>query len=166
MPELSAIPHLANGKILVLRSLGKFFGLAGLRVGFAIGPTQVTQMLIERLGPWAVSGPAIEVGNRALSDNIWISKMKEKLIEKNTRLNRILKKQNLSIIGGTELFTLVKTAQAPDIYKFLGDKGILVRRFEEQKNWLRIGLPGIEIEWDRFELALNSNSNTINDMSE
>ncbi len=166
VPELSAIPHLANGKILVLRSLGKFFGLAGLRLGFAIGPTQVTQMLIERLGPWAVSGPAIEVGNRALSDNIWISKMKEKLIEKNTRLNRILKKQNLSIIGGTELFTLVKTAQAPDIYKILGDKGILVRRFEEQKNWLRIGLPGIEIEWDRFELALNSNSNTINDMSE
>ena len=163
--NLSVIPHLTNHKILALRSLGKFFGLAGLRLGFAIGMPLITQNLALRLGPWAVSGPATEIGTRALADTLWISRMKTTLNSQSSRLNHILRKQNLSIVGGTSLFTLIKSKHAFRIYNALAKNGILIRRFENYETWLRIGLPGPENEWEKLEHILNSTLNTINYMS-
>jgi cobalamin biosynthetic protein CobC len=161
-PDLSVVPHLAGHNILVLRSLGKFFGLAGLRLGFAIGAAEITESLTRRLGPWAVSGPAIEIGARALADQAWISDMQETLSFQSRRLNEMLVAHKLSIAGGTDLFTLIETEQAPALYTAFGQAGILVRRFEEPTNWLRIGLPGADSEWQRLEAALNA----INNMAE
>ncbi|MBT3991765.1 MAG: threonine-phosphate decarboxylase [Rhodospirillaceae bacterium] len=158
-PDLSIVPHLGGGNILVLRSLGKFFGLAGLRLGFVIGAPEITQALEERLGPWAVSGPAIEIGGRALSDQAWIADMQETLTDQSARLNKLLQSHSLSIVGGTELFTLVETDKALNIYNALGKAGILVRRFEDQPHWLRIGLAGAENEWQRLAAALNAIDN-------
>ena len=163
--NLSVIPHLANHKILALRSLGKFFGLAGLRLGFAIGMPLITRHLAVRLGPWAVSGPATEIGTRALADTSWVSDMKTTLNSQSSRLNHILIKQNLSIVGGTSLFTLIKSKHAFRIYNALAKNGILIRRFENYETWLRIGLPGPENEWEKLEHILNSTLNTINYMS-
>jgi len=164
-PDLSVIPHLAKHKILVLRSLGKFFGLAGLRLGFAVGMAEITQHLQTRLGPWAVSSPAIEIGIRALSDTSWVSEMRKILKSQSLRLNNILKKQNLFILGGTALFTLIKTDHASEIFSALATEGILVRQFVNYKTWLRIGLPGAENEWKKLEYTLNSTLNTINNMT-
>jgi cobalamin biosynthesis protein CobC len=161
-PELSLIPHLQEQNILVLRSLGKFFGLAGLRLGFVIGSDDITSALNDRLGPWAVSGPAIEIGARALADENWIREMASDLVAKARRLNDLLQASGLSIVGGTELFTLVETNQAQAIYRVLGQAGILVRRFEDQPDWLRIGLPGAESEWEKLIAALSA----INNMGE
>tara|TARA_B100000315_G_scaffold218311_2_gene219524 strand:+ start:1151 stop:2167 length:1017 start_codon:yes stop_codon:yes gene_type:complete len=161
-PELSVVPQLNRQNILVLRSLGKFFGLAGLRLGFVIGDADITAALTERLGPWAVSGPAIEIGARALADQGWIAGMKEDLASKSTRLNEILQTNALTIVGGTELFTLIETRQAQAIYQALGKAGILVRRFEDEPNWLRIGLPGADREWEILATALNA----VDDMGE
>lgn len=161
-PELSVVPHLSGHNILVLRSLGKFFGLAGLRLGFVIGNEAITEPLLERLGPWAVSGPAIEIGSRALSDTAWIARMQESLKNQSARLNEMLAAHQLAIHGGTELFTLIETARARDIYHALGQAGILVRAFDYQPDWLRIGLPGDEKEWLRLEAALK----TIDNMAE
>jgi cobalamin biosynthesis protein CobC len=158
-PELSVVPKMENSNILVLRSIGKFFGLAGLRLGFVIGPAEITGSLAESLGPWAVSGPAIEIGSRALSDQAWISAMHETLNAQSTRLNKLLTTHGLTIFGGTELFTLVELDTAQSLYNAFGNAGILVRRFEDQSNWLRIGLPGAEIEWHRFEAVLNAINN-------
>jgi len=155
-PDLSTIPHLAGHNILVLRSLGKFFGLAGLRLGFAIGMSSITQSLSARLGPWAVSGPAIEIGTRALLDSSWISKMRKTLKAQSSRLNRILAENKLSVIGNTDLFTLISTERAFELYSALAKEGILVRRFEEHPNWIRIGLPGTEIEWQKLKCVLNA----------
>ena len=163
-PNLSVIPHLSKHKILVLRSLGKFFGLAGLRLGFAVGMPKITQQILSRLGPWAVSGPAIEIGTRALSDTSWVSGMRRMLKSQSLRLNNILEKQNISILGGTTLFTLIKTRHASEIFSALATEGILVRQFENYKTWLRIGLPGAENEWQKLEYTLNSILNTINNM--
>ena len=163
-PNLSIIPHLANQRILVLRSLGKFFGLAGLRLGFAIGMPEITQHLAIRLGPWSVSGPAAEIGTRALADTLWISRMERILNSQSSRLNSILRRQNFSIVGGTSLFTLIQTNHAYRIYNALAKQGILVRRFENYETWLRIGLPGPENEWEKLECTLNSILNTINNM--
>jgi cobalamin biosynthesis protein CobC len=158
-PELSVVPKIENSKILVLRSIGKFFGLAGLRLGFVIGPVEITGALAECLGPWAVSGPAIEISSRALSDLAWISAMHETLNAQSIRLNNLLTTHGLTIVGGTELFTLVELDAAQNLYNAFGNSGILVRRFEDQPNWLRIGLPGAEIEWQRFEAVLNAINN-------
>ncbi len=161
-PYLSIVPHLSDPNILVLRSLGKFFGLAGIRLGFVIGAGEITDSLTERLGPWAVSGPAIEIGARALSDQIWISEMQKSLNTQSARLNERLRSHNHTIIGGTELFTLIETDRAMEIYHSFGQAGILVRRFDDQPNWLRIGLPGAESEWQRVEKVLD----TIDNMGE
>ena len=155
-PELSLVPHLQSQNILVLRSLGKFFGLAGLRLGFVIGPDDITTELLERLGPWAVSGPAIEIGARALSDQEWIAEMVSDLDAKSTRLNNLLQERGHAIVGGTELFTLIETKHAQMIYQALGRSGILVRRFDDQPNWLRIGLPGAESEWEKLAAGLSA----------
>jgi cobalamin biosynthetic protein CobC len=164
-PNLSLAPHLSGNNILILRSLGKFFGLAGLRLGFAIGPNEILESLQERLGPWAVSGPAIEIGARALSDTPWFIKMQKQLNNQSKQLNSLLKQQSISILGGTELFTLIQSDRALDLYHDFGNAGILVRRFEERKNWLRIGLPGPKREWHKFANVLSQNSNTIDNMS-
>ncbi len=158
-PELSLVPHLKGQNILVLRSLGKFFGLAGLRLGFLIGASDITTVLSDRLGPWAVSGPAIEIGARALADDIWIAETVSDLAVKATRLNDLLQACGLSIAGGAELFTLIETGQAQAIYQGLGRAGVLVRRFEDLPNWLRIGLPGADREWEKLATALSAIDN-------
>ena len=163
-PNLSIIPHLSNHKILVLRSLGKFFGLAGLRLGFAIGLPETTEKLLSRLGPWAVSGPAIEIGTRALLDSSWISLMQDYLYNQSSRLKLLLEKHNFSIIGSTNLFTLISNDNALEIYKGLATVGILVRKYEEHPKWLRIGLPGAKNEWNKLESILETILHSINNM--
>ena len=153
-PELSSVSALPGHNIIVLRSLGKFFGLAGLRLGFLIGETNITKIIEERLGPWAVSGPAIEIGTRALSDRTWFLAMRETLKSESRRLNELLANHRLKIIGGTDLFTLIETDAALNLYNFFGQAGIFVRRFENQLTWLRIGLPGTEVEWERLKNTL------------
>ena len=158
-PDLSVVPHLKSSNILVLRSIGKFFGLAGLRLGFVIGDAGITDALRDQLGPWSVSGPAIEIGERALLDIAWIAEMQKTLAVQSTKLNDLLSAHALTIVGGTELFTLIETEEAQAIYKTFGRAGILLRRFEDQPNWLRIGLPGVKSEWQRFEAVLNAIDN-------
>ncbi|MEE2746146.1 MAG: aminotransferase class I/II-fold pyridoxal phosphate-dependent enzyme, partial [Pseudomonadota bacterium] len=164
-PDQSIIPHLQTYNILVLRSLGKFFGLAGLRLGFVIGTIENIEPIKTRLGPWAVSGPAIEIGQRALSDVAWITQMHERLDLHSNRLNQVLLQKHLHIIGSTKLFKLVENKYASEIYRILCESGILVRQFEENKDWLRIGLPGPENEWRRLDAALDLCLNTVNNMS-
>ncbi|TBR28242.1 MAG: aminotransferase class I/II-fold pyridoxal phosphate-dependent enzyme, partial [Reyranella sp.] len=61
-PALSIAPQAGDGPLVVLRSFGKFYGLAGVRLGFALGPADLIRDLGELAGPWAVSGPALTVG--------------------------------------------------------------------------------------------------------
>jgi len=163
--EVSIISKLQMQNIIVLRSIGKFFGLAGLRLGFVISKTNITNSIEEMLGPWAVSGPAIEIGTRALLDKPWIEKMDGILSIKSKELDSLLTRQKLKILGKTVLFKLVESNNAQFIYQTLAKSGILVRKFNGQKNWLRIGLPGIKSEWLQLEAILHECSNAINDMS-
>ncbi len=155
-PELSVVPHCGAGNILVLRSVGKFFGLAGLRLGFAVGPHELLDELQKRLGPWAVGGPAIKIGRRALSDETWISDMRLLLEQQRRRLDEVLEDAGLEIIGGTDLFRLIDARDAQEIYRRLGKNRILSRRFDDHPTWLRLGLPGSDEALQRFQAALKS----------
>jgi cobalamin biosynthesis protein CobC len=144
----------ARGNIVVLRSFGKFFGLAGVRLGFALAAPPIAARLSAALGPWAVSGPALAIGTVGLQDRAWIAATRAALPQASARLDHLLAAAGLEIIGGTPLFRLVQTGVAPALFQHLGRVGILVRRFAEHQDRLRLGLPGTEIGWRRLAAAL------------
>jgi cobalamin biosynthesis protein CobC len=146
--------EVADGGIVVLRSFGKFFGLAGVRLGFAIARPEIAARLAATLGPWAVSGPAIAIGAKALTDAAWIFAMRERLERDARRLDEVLGKAGMEIVGGTSLFRLVRRATADRLFHRLGCAGILVRRFPEHPAWLRFGMPGSDDEWGGLGRAL------------
>jgi cobalamin biosynthetic protein CobC len=151
-PEMCLLPILPEG-VLVLRSFGKAYGLAGLRLGFAVGEARFTDTLQAMLGPWAVAGPALHVGAVALGDADWLSKASEARAADSRRLDTLLARHG-RIVGGTVLYRLLETPQAPFLFERLGRAGIYVRRFQHDPSRLRFGLPGDEAAWSRLALAL------------
>ncbi|HXP98414.1 MAG TPA: threonine-phosphate decarboxylase CobD [Telmatospirillum sp.] len=139
-PEQSLASHAGPG-LLVLRSFGKFFGLAGLRLGFAIAEPSLARLLRTALGPWPVSGPALQIGQIALADRPWMEAARAKLFREAGLLDTLLVQANLSVTGGTPLFRLVNAPRAWALYEHLGQRGILVRPFAASPRWLRVGLP-------------------------
>lgn len=154
--EESFAPYVEETNVFVLRSFGKFFGLAGLRLGFALAASEKAARLRAGLGPWPVSGPALAIGSQALSDAQWIERTCQALGQAAQRLDPLLAGAGLEPVGGTPLFRLVRSADAPRIFERLGRAGILVRRFEHEPAWLRFGIPGIEQDRQRLEAALRN----------
>ena len=152
--DASLAGEVARGNIVALRSFGKFFGLAGLRLGFALAASEIAAQLNASLGPWAVAGPAIAIGEAALADVSWADATRESLCRGAQRLDETLTSAGLKVVGGTSLFRLVRTPAASELFHRLGRAGILVRRFVEQPAWLRFGLPGSEDAWLRLRTAL------------
>ncbi len=153
-PATSILPELRRESVLVIRSFGKFFGLPGLRLGFAAGASDLVEKLQHRLGPWSVPGPTIEIGTRALHDHAWTEGTRRALAVRCDALLRILKTAGLQSIGGTTLFQLVEDVRAPDIFTALGKAGIFVRRFPENSHWLRFGVPCSDADLERLQRAL------------
>ena len=153
MPELSLASHARPG-LVVLRSLGKFFGLAGLRLGFAIAEPQMARLLRQAIGPWAVGGAVAEIGRRALMDVDWIAAARKRLTQESATLNSLLGRAQLSTVGGTSLFTLVNAPRAWALFEYLGQQGILARPFSTAPRWLRFGLPPDDAARQRLESAL------------
>jgi cobalamin biosynthetic protein CobC len=152
--EASLCEYVEQGNILVLRSFGKFYGLAGLRLSFAVAPPEIATRIAAALGPWPVSGAALAIGAQALADVAWREKTRATLAEAALRLDAYLVRAGLEVIGGTSLFRLAQTPHAETLFRRLGEQGVLVRRFEREPNWLRFGLPGGESDWQRLETAL------------
>ena len=152
----SLIPHLPVPGAVVLRSFGKAYGLAGVRLGFAVASMDDCARVRAALGPWPVSGPAIEIGRRALADETWLAPAARRLREEAERLDRLLQSADLDIVGGTPLFRLVQIKEAPVLFRRLCQAGILTRPFEDRPDWLRFGIPHAPAEWMRLEAALRS----------
>lgn len=157
-PEQSLAGDCGEPGLIVLRSLGKFFGLAGVRVGFVLAWQQLLQRLETMLGPWAVSGPAREVARMALSDATWQTKTRLRLNKDSKRLQRLLERFGLAPAGNTALFQYCPTADAAKLHEALARQGILTRLFEGsvgEPPALRFGLPGYESAWQSIEQALS-----------
>ncbi len=144
-----------QGGLIVFRSFGKFYGMAGLRLGFAMAHPDVVSRIDERLGPWAVSGPALHVASEALADRGWQREMREVLKADAARLDARLSAAGIPVAGGTSLFRFIRNPKAQGIFRHLGERGIITRRFEERPDELRIGLPATA-DWARVEDALKS----------
>ena len=159
-PDASLAGEVGRNAIVVLRSFGKFFGLAGIRLGFALATPSIAARLSAKLGPWAVSAPALAIGAAGLADHAWIEATRERLIAAADRLRAILLSAGIQIVGGTALFQLVRTPLASDLFAHLGRAGIFVRSFSEHPSWLRFGLPGTEEAWARLQIAMAAYADT------
>jgi cobalamin biosynthetic protein CobC len=155
-PGFSLAGDVGRGNLVVLRSFGKFFGLAGLRLGFALLDPPSAVRLAAMLGPWAVSGPALTIGTAALADMAWIEQTRHRLLAASGRLDGILIGAGLGIPGGTALFRLVRIPAANALFHHLGRAGILARDFPDNATWLRFGLPAGEEEWQRLQIAMDA----------
>lgn len=153
-PEISVASQVGRPGLIVVRSFGKFYGLAGLRVGFALLPVDLARQLESAVGPWAVSGPAAAVAARALADDSWRTAQRARLSEAAEDLCHLLTEAGLKVVGGTDLFVLAESGDAPATFERLARAGILVRRFADRPRLLRFGLPGIEAHWARLKVAL------------
>ncbi|MCY4550159.1 MAG: threonine-phosphate decarboxylase CobD [Defluviicoccus sp.] len=151
---LSAAPLLPRPGLMVLRSFGKAYGLAGLRLGFLVADEDVVDRVARALGPWPVSGVAIHVACRALADSGWRRDTALRLARAGARLDALIADYGLDAVGGTSLFRLVRHGNAPALANSLGRAGILVRGFDERPDWLRFALPPDEDAWSRLEAAL------------
>lgn len=151
-PQASIVPDLPAGTI-VLRSFGKTYGLAGLRLGFAIGAADPMARVAAALGPWSVAGPALHIGTQALADAGWLAAAGAQRARDAARLDALLAPHG-RIAGGTSLFRLLETPSAPALFGRLGRHGIYVRRFQNAPERLRFGLPGDEAGWSRLQVAL------------
>ena len=147
----AALP--ARGAV-ILRSFGKAYGLAGLRLGFALASPDIVPALRAALGPWPVSGPAIAIGVRALGDSDWLVAMRARLGKDRARLDALLERAGWRIIGGTRLFRLAAHADADAAFERLLAAGILARPFAEAPDRLRFGIPGDENAWERLTTVL------------
>ena len=139
--------------LILLRSLGKFFGLAGARVGFLMAEKTVLQPMRELLGPWTLAGPSRWLATAALADTTWQAEARQSLPEASARLATLLTRHGLPPAGGTVLFQWAPTAAATARWTGLAEQGLLVRRFSKPDG-LRFGLPGGEGAWQRLEQAL------------
>ncbi len=152
-PSVSLIRAMPPASI-VLRSFGKMYGLAGLRLGFAVAEKAMAARLRDLIGPWAVPGPAIAIGRAALSDDVWLAQARRRLSLDAARLDATLSRAGCQVLGGTSLFRLAAHPLAQEMAENLGGCGILVRRFPQEAAWLRFGIPGSETAWLRLEEAL------------
>lgn len=152
-PEFRLAPYCPRPGLIVLRSLGKFFGLAGARIGFLLAEPDLLERMAVSLGPWTVPGPSRWVAREALSDRRWQEAARESLPEASRRLAELLADAGLKPAGGCALFQWCSGAKAAQRHEALARQGILTRRFADPPG-LRLGLPGSEAAWERLAAAL------------
>jgi len=155
-PGLSLVPHVNRGNLIVLRSFGKFFGLAGLRLGGLIAPPFVISKMRQRLGEWPVSGAALEIGARAYADLAWQDQTRKKLNRARLALDDTLDQAGFKNISGTDLFRYIEApGKAHALWAHLAQSGIYTRRFDWTQDYLRLGLPRDQNSVARLQVALS-----------
>lgn len=167
-PEFSFIYHLTDlndityqehrldqisENVIVLRSVGKFFGLAGLRIGFVCSSQEWCQTVQENIGPWSINGPALFITEQVLKDKTWQVTQKMRLQQQSKVMRSILETHFVGArIEANALFITVFLNQAADVYHQLCEQGIYVRLTDENDS-LRFGIAN-ETQLKKLQLAL------------
>jgi cobalamin biosynthetic protein CobC len=155
-PEISAVGLCVDLPVVVLRSFGKFYGLAGLRLGFAIAPRDIAKRISLALGPWPCSGPALSIGLVALRDEEWARSTRNAIEHRARELDAALAVAGFRILGGPGLFRLAQHPDATKVHAALAAQHIWCRRFEWADDLLRFGLPLNKTDLDRLAGAFAS----------
>jgi len=154
-PEISLASHVNDAQpLIIFRSFGKFFGLAGVRLGFVLGPRPVIARYREKLGSWPVSTAGLAIGSAAYRDRGWIASMRRTLRADADALDAILSRRGFVALGACPLFRLIQTDDAAALFERLARRAILTRPFDYDPRWLRIGLPADRDALVRLDEAL------------
>lgn len=155
-PELSIAPQVTEDtqNIVVMRSFGKFYGLAGVRLGFAVTGSEMAETLRGMAGPWPVPGPAIAIATRALADQAWHSETCIRLREDAARLDALAAQAGWRLVGGSPLFRTYSTPNAEEAQRHLAERQIWSRIFPWSPDWIRLGLPAGAAQWARLQETL------------
>ena len=154
-PHSSLAAHVEDQqRLIVFRSFGKFFGLAGVRLGFVLGPRALIAQYRRRLGSWPLSVAALAIGTTAYRDTDWIAAMRVSLSEQAAALDAVLARRGFNAVGACPLFRLIETADAAALFERLARQAILTRPFDYNPRWLRLGLPADREALDRLDMAL------------
>jgi len=151
-PDQSLIHLATRPGTVVLKSFGKFWGLAGLRLGFAVGDPVIIAKLTDLLGPWQISGPALAIGAEALADPAWAAETRLRLASDAVRMDTLLTNSGAELVGGTALFRLYKVEDAKVAQDQLAKHRVWSRVFPYAPDWLRLGLPAPD-RWAQLEAA-------------
>jgi cobalamin biosynthetic protein CobC len=153
------VPHISVARwsdrpgLVVLRSVGKFFGLAGLRLGFVAAQGELLDTVAEYLGPWSVSGPAQQIGCAALCDHTWQDATRARLLQEGARLHDLLREHGIEA-GGSALYQWWPEARPEAFHLHMAQRGIWVRLFADKARGIRLGLPAEEAQWQHLHQAL------------
>ncbi|WP_121938070.1 threonine-phosphate decarboxylase CobD [Eilatimonas milleporae] len=153
LPDIGMAGTVRELPVVVLRSFGKFFGLAGVRLGVLAAAPVAAAHMARRLGPWCVSGPALEIAARAYADAAWIAATRRHLVRAAKNLDTLLKRHGMEVTGGTSLFRYARHDRAAALRERLGARGILVRGFADRPDRLRFGLPADDNSTQRLSHA-------------
>lgn len=154
-PQLSLAPFAHQVGLIVLRSFGKFFGLAGVRLGFVLAERKLLKLLAEQVGPWAVSGPTRVLGRACLLDAEGHARQRVRTEAASERLALLLEQHGFKPQGGCALFQWLSTDCAEELHAFMARRGILLRLFTSTSS-LRFGLPADEADWTRLAQAFDA----------
>ncbi|MET0906792.1 MAG: threonine-phosphate decarboxylase [Bradyrhizobiaceae bacterium] len=138
---ISVVGSCGKLPIVTLRSFGKFYGLAGIRLGFAVTTPELANRILAVIGPWAVSGPALHVGTKALADAQWAMQTRVRLAAQAIKLDGVLRAAGFEVAGGTSLYRLARHPQASALHRRLAQQHIWSRSFDWSRDLLRFGLP-------------------------
>lgn len=152
-PEQSLAAHSHLPGLIILRSFGKFFGMAGARLGFVLAEPTLLSELEELLGPWTISGPTRWLGAGLLENRTGQQALQQRLTGDGQRLAELLREHGLPPTGGCALFQWIASEHAALLHEFLACNGILTRLFEQPPS-IRFGLPADEEGWQRLTRAL------------
>ncbi|HYC42571.1 MAG TPA: threonine-phosphate decarboxylase CobD [Noviherbaspirillum sp.] len=155
MPHLSVAQWSGRPGLIVLRSIGKFFGLAGLRLGFVAAEPAVLSRIAAWIGPWSVSTPAQIIGRTALEDRAWQDGARNRLLQNGTRLQGMLADAGIHA-AGTALYRWWPEPLAEAFHVHMAERGIWVRLFPDKGRGIRLGLPPDEYAWQRLQEALGA----------
>jgi cobalamin biosynthesis protein CobC len=153
-PSISAVAACDKLPIVILRSFGKFYGLAGVRLGFAITNADFANRIRAALGPWPVSGPALHIGTKALADAPWAMQARVRLAAQAIKLDGVLLEAGFDVTGGTALYRLARHPEAAGLHRKLAQRHIWCRSFDWANDLLRFGLPPDAEALDRLAAAL------------
>lgn len=154
MPARSMLPFAGQDSLLIMRSFGKFWGLAGARLGLVFGAPSDVARCREIAGPWPVSGPALHIARTAYGDPAWAQATRARLASDRARMDTIAQRAGWGVVGGTDLFRLYATPNASAAQTHLAQHHIWSRIFPYSGTWLRLGPAGGAQEWTRLEAAL------------
>ncbi len=155
-PDISVADDVREGRALIVtRSFGKFFGLAGVRLGFAIAPPVIVAGLRRLLGDWPLPAAALNIGMAAYSDARWIAATRATLPLRAAALDAVLRRHGYAPVGGSPLFRLIEYGQAGPLFDALAARHILTRPFADRPDWLRFGLPRDDAALSRLDKALS-----------